>query len=73
MKQITSKLSIETSQEITSKKYKEINDKLKNRKQKHGNEIDELQQENEYLCEKLRDVKDRSRRNNLRIDGVKLL
>ena len=71
MKQITSKLSIETSQEITSKKVKEINDKLKNRKQKHGNEIDELQQENEYLCEKLRDMKHRSRRNNLRIDGVK--
>ena len=41
------KLSIETSQEITDEKFKEINKKLKNDKQQHVNEIDELWQENE--------------------------
>ena len=40
------KLSIETSQEITDEKFKEINKKLKNDKQQHGNEIDELWKEN---------------------------
>ena len=64
------KLSIETSQEITDEKFKEINKKLKNDKQQHGNKIDELWQENEYLREKLRDIEDRSRRDNLRIDGL---
>ena len=54
------KLSIETSQEITDEKFKEINKKLKNDKQQHGNKIDELWQENEYLREKLRDIEDRS-------------
>ena len=48
---------------------KEINKKLKNGKQQH----DELWQENEYLREKLRDIEDRSRRNNLRIDGLQEL
>ena len=40
------KLCLEISQEITDNKFKEINDKLKNYKQQHGNEIDELRQEN---------------------------
>ena len=44
----------------------EINKKLKNDEQQY----DELCQENEYLREKLRDIEDRSRRNNLRIDGL---
>ena len=64
------KLSIEISQEITGKKFKEINKKLKNDKQQHGNKIDELWQENEYLREKLRDIEDRSQCDNLRIDGL---
>ena len=64
------KLSIETSQEITDEKFKEINKKLNNDKQQHGNKIDELWQENEYLREKLRDIEDRCRRDNLRIDGL---
>ena len=64
------KLSIETSQEIIDEKFKEINKKLNNDKQQHGNEIDELWQENEYLREKLRDIVDRCRRDNLRIDGL---
>ena len=45
---------------------KEVNKKLKNDKQQY----DELWQENEYLREKLRDIEDRSQRNNLRIDGL---
>ena len=45
---------------------KEINKKLKNDEQQY----DELCQENEYLREKLRDIEDRSRRNDLRIDGL---
>ena len=65
------KLSLETSREITDNKFKEINHKLKNDKQQHGDEIDELWQENEYLRERLRDMEDRSRRDNLRIDGLK--
>ena len=64
------KLSIETSQEITDEKFKEINKKLNNDKQQHGNEIDELWQENEYLREKLRDIEDRCQRDNLRMDGL---
>ena len=67
---MTSSLSIETSQEITDEKFKGKNEKLKNDKQQHSNEIDELWQENEYLREKLRDIGDRSRRDNLRIDGL---
>ena len=47
-----------------------MNEKIKNDKQQHGNEIDELRQENEYLREKLRDIEDRSRRNNLRLNGL---
>ena len=45
---------------------KEINKKLKNDEQQY----DELWQENEYLREKLKDIEDRSRCNNLRIDGL---
>ena len=36
------KLSLETSQEISNNKVKEINNKLKNHKQQHVNETDEL-------------------------------
>ena len=36
------KLSLETSQEISNNKVKEINNKIKNHKQQHVNEIDEL-------------------------------
>ena len=36
------KLSLETSQEISNNKVKEINSKLKTHKQQHVNEIDEL-------------------------------
>ena len=45
---------------------KEINKNLKNDKQQY----DELWQENKYLRDKLRDIEDRSRHNNLRIDRL---
>ena len=64
------KLSIETSQEITEEKFKKMNKNLTNDKQQHDNKIDELWQENEHLREKLRDIEDRSRRDNLRVDGL---
>ena len=50
------KLSLETSQEISNNKVKEINNKLKNHKQQHVNEID-------YLLI--------TRRNNVRKDELK--
>ena len=43
-------------QEITNNKFKEINSKLKNDKEQHGNEI----------AEKLRDMEDRLQRDNLK-------
>lgn len=57
------------TQEFTYEKFSEINSKLKNDKQPHGNETDEMRQGKKYLCERLRDTEDRSRRNNLMIDG----
>ena len=73
-------VSLETSQEIIDKKFKKIHNKLQNYKQQHGNKIAELWQgneylfffyRNEYLREKLRDMEDRSRPDNLRIDDLK--
>ena len=61
---MTSKLSMETSPQI-NKKFKKINSKIKNDKQQHINETDELQQENEYLREKLGAMENRSRHDNL--------
>ena len=48
------KLNKETSQEITDMYFKEVNNKLNNDKQQHGDEINELYQENEYLREVLK-------------------
>ena len=39
-------------------------------KQKHKEDINELWKDNYHLCERLRDLEDRSRRDNLRIDGI---
>ena len=61
---MTSKLSMETSPQI-NKKFKKINSKIKNDKQQHINENDELQQENEYLREKVGAMENRSRHDNL--------
>ena len=62
------RISLETSQEIFEKKFQKVNDNLS--KQKHKEDINELWKDNDQLCERLRDLEDRSRRDNLRIDGI---
>ena len=64
------KISLETSQEIFEKKFQKVNDNLSKQKQKHKEDINELWKDNDQLCERLRDFEDRSRRDNLRIDGI---
>ena len=64
------KISLETSQEIFEKKFQKVNDNLSIQKQKHKEDINELWKDNDQLCERLRDLEDRSRRDNLRIDGI---
>ena len=64
------KLSLETSQEIFEKKLQKVNDNLREQKQKHKEDINELWKDNDQLCERLRDLEDRSRRDNLRTDGI---
>ena len=43
---------------------------LVNQKQKHKEGINELWKVNDQLCERLRDLEDRSRCDNLKIDGI---
>ena len=62
------KLSIETSQEMVENKLEKTEDKPKSHKPQYDKE---LWQENELLHEKMRDLENRSRRNNLRVDGLK--
>ena len=64
------KISLETFQEIFEKKFQKVNDNLSKQKQKHKEDINELWKDNDQLCERLRDLEDRSRRDNLRIDGI---
>ena len=64
------KISLETSQEIFEKKFQKVNDNLSKQKQKHKEDINELWKDNDQLSERLRDLEDRSRRDNLRIDGI---
>ena len=64
------KISLDTSQEIFEKKFQKVNDNLSKQKQKHKEDINELWKDNDQLCERLRDLEDRSRRDNLRIDGI---
>ena len=64
------KISLETSQEIFEKKFQKVNENLSKQKQKHKEDINELWKDNDQLCERLRDLEDRSRRDNLRIDGI---
>ena len=65
------KLSVEASQEMMEKKFEKAEGKVKSYKLQHDKDINELWQENEYLREKMRDLEDRSRRDNLRVDGLK--
>ena len=64
------KISLETSQEIFEKKFQKVNYNLSKQKQKHKEDINELWKDNDQLRERLRDVEDRFRRDNLRIDGI---
>ena len=64
------KISLETSQGIFEKKFQKVNDNLSKQKQKHKEDINELWKDNDQLCERLRDLEDRSRHDNLRIDGI---
>ena len=43
---------------------------LVKKKQKHKEDINELWKDNDQLCERLRGLEDRSRRDNLRVDGI---
>ena len=65
------KFSVEASQEMIEKKFEKDEGKVKSYKVQHDKDINELWQENEYLREKMRDLEDRSRRDNLRVDGLK--
>ena len=62
------KISLETSQEVFEKKFQKVDGNLS--KQKHKEDINELWEDNDQLCERLRDLEDTSRRDNLRIDGI---
>ena len=64
------KISLETSQEIFEKKFQKVDDNLSEQKQKHQEDINELWKDSNQLCERLRDLEDRSRCDNLRIDGM---
>ena len=65
------KLSLNASQDMLEGKMKKVEETLYKQKAEHEYNINELWNENEYLHEKLRDMEDRSRRDNLRIDGLK--
>ena len=63
-------ISFETSQEIFEKKFQKVDDDLSKQKQKHTEDIKELWKDNDQVCERLRDLEDRSSCDNLRIDGI---
>ena len=65
------KLSAEASQGMMRRKNEKAEGKVKSYKLQHNKDIKELWQENEYLFEKMGDPEDRSRRDNLRLDGLK--
>ena len=64
------KLSVQTYQDVFDDKIKEINDSSEKIKEKHKNEIIQLEKENEDSKDKLRMLEDLSRRHNLRFDGI---
>ena len=64
------KTSLEISQQIFEKKFQKLDDNLSKQKQKHKEDINKLWKDNDQLCERLRDLEDRSCRDNLRIDGI---
>ena len=64
------KISLEISQQIFEKKFQKLDDNLSKQKQKHKEDINKLWKDNDQLCERPRDLEDRSRRDNLRIDEI---
>ena len=64
------KTSLEISQQIFEKKFQKLDDNLSKQKQKHKEDINKLWKDNDQLCERPRDLEDRSRRDNLRIDEI---
>ena len=64
------KQSVQTYQDIFDDKIKEIEASIEKIKEKHKNEINQLKNENEDSKDKLRILEDRSRRDNLRFDGI---
>ena len=68
-KTVDLKISLETSREIFKKKFQKVDDNLSKQKQKHEG-INDLWKDNNQLCERLRDLENRSRHDNLRIDGI---
>ena len=63
-------MSVQTYQDVSDDKIKEIEDSIKKIKEKHENEIIQLEKENEDSKDKLRMLEDRSRRDNLRFGGI---
>ena len=53
------------------KKIEKTERKVKSYKLQHDKVINELWKENEFLREKMRDLEDRSKRDNVRADGLK--
>ena len=64
-------LSIEASQEMVEEKIKKIEERIDKEKQKNMRHCEKIEDENKGVKDKLRDLEDRSRRDNLRFDEVK--
>ena len=64
------KTSLEISQQMFEKKFQKLDDNLSKQKQKHKEDINKLWKDNDQLCERPRDLEDRSRRDNLRSDEI---
>ena len=63
-------LSIETSQNITDDKLKDTENSIDKIKETSKREIEKLKKDNDDINNKLRILEDRSRRDNLRFDGI---
>ena len=64
------KLSIETSQNITDDKLQDTENSIDKIKETSKREIEKLKKDNDDVNNKLRILEDRSRRDNLRFDGI---
>ena len=62
------KLSLDTLEEILETEIKKIHERFVEQNQQHRKYIDDLWKDIDQLPEKLKDLEDRSSRNNLRID-----